>query len=140
MARHKRSSRASRQPMPGGSRSLSTREPADETIGGGGGGRGGRARGTASRGRTRTTSESTGEVEGDVGPARKSHAAPKGRGAKADAPGGRKTTSARGSTGARKGANRAGASGTGAKKGTRPSSGGRRTGSRSGGGQASKKR
>jgi hypothetical protein len=63
----------------------------------------------------------------------------KGRGSKPDAPRGRKTTSGRGSTGARKSANRPGPSGTG-KKTTRGSSGRRRSGSRSGGGQGLKKR
>jgi hypothetical protein len=64
----------------------------------------------------------------------------KGQGAKPDAPRGRKTTSGKRSTGARKSANRPGPSGTGSKKGTRGSSGARRSGSRSGGGQGNKKR
>jgi hypothetical protein len=60
----------------------------------------------------------------------------RGKGAKADAPGNRTgETSARGSSGARKSANRPGASGTGAKKGVKGSSGARRSGSRSGGSQ-----
>ena len=67
-------------------------------------------------------------------------ASDKGRGSKPDAPRGRKgQTSGRGSTGARKSANRPGASGTGSKKGTRGSSGARRSGSRSGGSQGQKK-
>ncbi len=117
-----------------------TRKAADETMGGGGGGRGGRARGTASRGGARTTAESVGEVEGDAGPARSSHARLKGRGSKPDAPRGRKQTSGRGSTGARKSVNRPGPSGTGSKKGMRGSSGRRRSGSRSGAGQGMRKK
>jgi hypothetical protein len=117
------------------------RRAKDETMGGGGGGRGGRSRGTATRSSTRTTSESTGEVERVEGLFRDSHAAPKGRGSKPDAPRGRKgQTSGRGSTGARKSANRPGASGTGSKKGTRGSSSRRPSGSRSGGGKGSKKK
>jgi hypothetical protein len=116
------------------------REAADETIGEGGGGRGGRSRGTASRSAARTTSESRGEVERAAGNSRSSHAAPKGKGSKPEAPRGRKgQTSGKGSTGARKSVNRPGPSGTGSKKGTRGSSGRRRSGSRSGGGTGSKK-
>lgn len=63
----------------------------------------------------------------------------RGKGSKPDAPRGRKAqTSGRGSSGAKKSANRAGASGTGPKKGISGSSSRRRSGSRSGGGQASK--
>ncbi len=63
----------------------------------------------------------------------------RGEGSKPDAPRGRKQTSGRGSTGARKSANRPGPSGTGSKKSVRGSSGRRRAGSRSGGGQGQKK-
>ena len=63
----------------------------------------------------------------------------RGKGSKPDAPRGRKgETSGRGSSGAKKSANRPGASGTGSKKDTRPSSSRRRSGSRSGAGQGSK--
>jgi len=63
-----------------------------------------------------------------------------GRGSKPDAPKGRKgETSGRRSTGAKKSANRPGASGTGSKKGQRGSSGRRRSGSRSGSGQGQTK-
>jgi hypothetical protein len=64
----------------------------------------------------------------------------KGKGSKPDAPRGRNQTSGTGSTGARKSANRPGASGTGKKKEVRGSSGRRRSGSRSGGGEGAKKR
>ena len=63
----------------------------------------------------------------------------RGKGSKPDAPRGRKgQTSGQGSTGAKKSANRPGASGTGAKKGMQGSSSRRRSGSRSGAGQGSK--
>jgi hypothetical protein len=63
----------------------------------------------------------------------------RGQGSKPDAPRGRKNqTSGQGSSGARKSANRPGASGTGPKKGIQGSSSRRRSGSRSGSGQASK--
>jgi len=63
----------------------------------------------------------------------------RGEGSKPDAPRGRKNqTSGQGSSGARKSANRPGASGTGPKKGTKGSSSRRRSGSRSGAGQGSK--
>ena len=66
--------------------------------------------------------------------------ASKGKGAKPDAPRARKgKTSGRGSTGAKKSANRPGPSGTGKKKNVRGSSGRRRAGSRSGGAQGQKK-
>jgi hypothetical protein len=114
------------------------REAGDETVGDEGGGRGGRSRGTAARSSSRTTIESRGEVEGDRGPSRDSHATPKGKGSKPDAPRGKAQTSGTGSTGAKKSGNRPGASGTGTKKGTRGSSSRRRSGSRSGGGNGSK--
>jgi hypothetical protein len=115
------------------------REAGDETVPDEGGGRGGRSRGTATRvGSPRTTIESRGEVEGRRGPSRDSHAARKGKGSKTDAPRATGQTSGTGSTGAKKSANRPGASGTGPKKGIRGSSSRRRSGSRSGGGTASK--
>jgi hypothetical protein len=117
---------------------LAAREAGDETVGDEGGGRGGRSRGTASRSNSRTTIESRGEVEGDRGASRDSHATPKGKGSKPNAPRGKAQTSGTGSTGAKKSGNRPGASGTGPKKGTRGSSSRRRSGSRSGGGKASK--
>jgi hypothetical protein len=62
----------------------------------------------------------------------------RGKGSKSDAPRGRKgQTFGRGSTGAKKSANRPGASGTGTKKSMRGSSSRRRAGSRSGAGQGS---
>src|SRR4051794_10150930 len=65
----------------------------------------------------------------------------RGKGSKPSAPRGRKgQTSGRRSTGAKKSANRAGVSGTGAKKGARGSSGRRRSGSRSGAGGGSRKK
>ena len=65
----------------------------------------------------------------------------KGKGSKPEAPRGRKgQTSGRGSSGAKKSANRPGPSGTGKKTGIRNSSGRRRSGSRSGGGQGQKKK
>lgn len=91
-----------------------TREAADSTTGGGGGGRGGRARGTALRRGTMTTAESTGEVERMRRP--KAKVSGRGKGAKVDAPRAKGTTSGRGSTGARKSANRPGASGSPKKK------------------------
>jgi hypothetical protein len=62
----------------------------------------------------------------------------RGRGSKPEAPRGRAGTSGRGSTGAKKSANRPGPSGTGAKKDVKSSSSRRRSGSRSGGGQGAK--
>jgi hypothetical protein len=114
------------------------REAGDETVGDEGGGRGARSRGTATRSGSRTTIESRGEVEGNIGPSRDSHAARKGKGSKPDAPRGKAQTSGTGSTGAKKSGNRPGASGTGPKKKARGSSSRRRSGSRSGGGQGSK--
>lgn len=64
----------------------------------------------------------------------------RGTGSKPDAPRSSGRTSGRGSSGARKSANRPGPSGTGAKKKVKSSSGARRSGSRSGGGQGQKKR
>jgi hypothetical protein len=65
----------------------------------------------------------------------------RGKGSKPDAPRGRKgQTSGRRSSGAKKSANRPGASGTGSKKGIRGSSSRRRSGSRSGPGRGSRKK
>jgi len=77
------------------------------------------------------------EMDAQAGNERKTST--RGKGSKPDAPRSTGRTSGRGSTGARKSANRAGASGTGKKKGTRGSSGRRRSGSRSGGNQGRKK-
>jgi hypothetical protein len=118
------------------------REAAETTMGGGGGGRGGRARGTALRRGARTTAESTGEVAdeqrtiGTPGPDAKG----RGKGPKKDAPGARKVLARRAAKGKKKSGNRPGASGTGSKKQVKGSSGRRRAGSRSGSGQARKKR
>jgi len=57
----------------------------------------------------------------------------RGIGSKPEAPRGRGATSGRGSTGAKKSANRPGPSGTGPKKNAKSSSSRRRSGSRSGG-------
>ena len=61
------------------------------------------------------------------------------KGLKSDAPGGRKVASRRAARAKKKTGNRPGPSGTGAKKQARGSSGRRRPGSRSGGGQTNKK-
>jgi hypothetical protein len=75
----------------------------------------------------------------DQGANQETESGGRGRGSKPQAPRGKKgQTAGRGSTGAKKSANRPGASGTGAKKDARPSSSRRRSGSRSGAGQGSK--